>query len=193
MNIKMLKSALAGLALSVSGLANAGLIYLDMDTAETGANLGTSPLVTSEGTVTFSGDFRANSCSDDEFIAAGASGGCLNGGNGAELIFDFAVSNFEFIYGGNIGNITVTAFNLQNIIVDTFFQADTYTGQPAGPVSLSGNDIYKITWNDTSGSYAVLDNINITTSSIPEPSTLAIFALGMIGLTSRRSKVVNKK
>jgi hypothetical protein len=34
----------------------------------------------------------------------------------------------------------------------------------------------------------VLDDVVISTTSVPEPSTLAIFALGMIGLASRRFK-----
>jgi hypothetical protein len=33
-----------------------------------------------------------------------------------------------------------------------------------------------------------LDNLNVSTIDVPEPSTLAIFALGMIGLASRRFK-----
>ena len=189
MNMNYVKTLLAMFMFSLSAVANASLIYLDMDSAATGANLGSSPLVTPEGTITFTGDFRtAGNCPDNEFIAAGASGGCLNGGNGGVLSFDFLASAFEFIYGGNGGNITVTAFNLQNGIVDTFFQASTASGQLAGPVTLSGQGISRITWNDTLGTYAVLDNISIRTSSIPEPSTLAIFVLGMMSLTLRKVK-----
>ena len=37
------------------------------------------------------------------------------------------------------------------------------------------------------------DNIHVVTANIPEPSTLAIFALGVLALASRRSLLIKKK
>jgi hypothetical protein len=58
--------------------------------------------------------------------------------------------------------------------------------------SLQGVEIDKIliTMVSTSQLHGVIDNVVMTKipSVVPEPSTLAIFALGIIGLTSRRFK-----
>jgi hypothetical protein len=79
----------------------------------------------------------------------------------AELSFDFDVTSITFIYGGNFGEITVTAFNSGGGIVDQFFQASTGTGEPAGPVTIAGEGIRRLHWADPSGSFAPLDNIKI--------------------------------
>jgi hypothetical protein len=72
-----------------------------------------------------------------------------------------------------------------NIVVKHTFNIDTslLTGNDTVFLKINSptrNDGY---WLD----YAEL-TISTTSSSIPEPSTLAIFALGMIGLASRRFK-----
>jgi hypothetical protein len=50
-------------------------------------------------------------------------------------------------------------------------------------VADGGDNVYDSTVFIQAGSFSDID-----TTSVPEPSTLAIFALGIVGLTSRRFK-----
>lgn len=180
----MLLTLLLGMCLNV----NAAVIYLDMDTAATGSGLGSGPLVTSEGAITFTGEFRTTG--DPDFIAAGSSGNVLDiDANGAMLDFGFDVSSFEFIFGGNSGEFDIVARDALNNIVDSFYQASTGDGQFAGPVTLSGVGIRSIFWNDTQGSFAPIDNITITTGEVPAPLPLALMGIGVIALGFTRRKV----
>ena len=171
------------LLMCAASLAHATMITLDADTPATGSNLDVSPLVTTEGTITFSGEIT--NLTDPEFTAAGASGNNFDIlGNGALLSFDFDVSSFTFIYGGNTGEFDIVARDILNNPVDSFFQASTDDGEPAGPETLSGTGIRSIFWNDTQGVFAPIDNITITTSStpVPGPMTILLFALGLAGI-----------
>jgi len=188
MNVKMLKRAFAGLILSVSSLANAGLIYLDADTVSTGSTLISSSLITSLGTVNFSGEIR--NTSDNDLIAAGSVGNVFDiNDNGALFTFDFDATSITFIFGGNTGIFNMVAKDILGNTVDSFFTDDTGDGATAGPITLSGIGIRSLYWEDPGYSFAAIDNVWISnTSDIPEPSTLAIFALGIMGLASRKFK-----
>ncbi|MFT7679878.1 MAG: hypothetical protein ACI8QC_003883, partial [Planctomycetota bacterium] len=132
------------------------------DTPATGSLLQTTPLVTAHGTITFAGEVRPTS--DPEFAAAGSVGDVFDivGTNSdATLMFDFDVTSFEFIYGGNSGSILVEALDAGGNVVDSFFQASTDAGEPAGPAVLSGFGIRSVTWTDPGFSFAALDNIVI--------------------------------
>jgi len=131
------------------------------------------PWVVTHGTITFDG--QINTYGDDpDFLSAGASGNTLDipdGRNWAELSFDFDVDFVEFIYGGNVGNITVEARDKDGAVITSFYQADTYGGKPAGPITLSGPGIRSLYWKDTSilpwkgplsTKFAALDNILLT-------------------------------
>lgn len=174
----------------LSGVANAGVIYLDADSASSGLNLGTTPLITSYGTISFSGEITA--LVDPEFTAAGASGNNFDiVGGGATLSFDFDISSFEFIFGGNIGEFSIIAADIFNNTIDSFYQPSTNTGEFAGPLTLSGAGIRSIFWNDTQGNFAPIDNITITTTSVPEPSSIILLGLGLAGLGfSRKIRAV---
>ena len=62
-------------------------IYLDADTPSTGSDLGTNPLVTPYGTITFVGDIETSD--DDDTVAAGSTGFMFDGAgsNPAERLF----------------------------------------------------------------------------------------------------------
>jgi len=139
-------------------------LYLDADAPVTGSNLVTTPLVSPLGTTTFIGELTVGV--DPEMTAAGAQGNNFDIAGAqpnatAEFNFNFDVDAVTFIYGGNAGEIRVEARNAANAIVDTFYQADTGAGQPAGPQILAGTGIRKLRWLDTTGSFAPLDNVRI--------------------------------
>jgi len=130
------------------------------------------PWVVADGTISFNGQINDDG-GDPEFIAAGASGNTFDipdDSNWAKLSFDFDVDFVEFIYGGNMGNITVEAKDNVGALVDSLYQADTFDGQPAGPVTLAagpvtldGSGIRSLHWKSTSlhNSFAALDNITL--------------------------------
>ncbi len=173
--------------------SNAGLIYLDGDTAATGLGLGSSPMTTSFGDITFRGEFRTGG-SDPEFVAAGSTGNVfdIDGSSTASFTFDFDVTSFSFIFGGNTGSFDVVAKDSIGNIVDSFFQQSTNAGQFAGPVALVGQGIRSIEWNDIPFSYAPMDNITIMTASVPEPATTALLIAGLAGVVATR-KAKNHK
>ncbi len=164
----------------------AATILLDADTPATGSLLGTVPLVTPYGTITFDGEIRDRDA-DPDFNAAGAFGNVFDIYNApiqtAKLSFDFAVQSVTFIYGGNAGDILVEARDAFDMVVDSFYQASTGNGQPAGPVTLSGSGIRSLYWEDTvSGmNFAPLDNIGL--SVIPAPGAILLGSIG-VGIVS---------
>jgi hypothetical protein len=139
-------------------------IYLDADSPATGSLLETTPLVTPFGTITCP-QVEVRSSVDPEALAAGSAGDCFDIVNApvsaAEMTFDFDVTSVTFLYGGNIGGIRLEARDGGGIPVDTFFQADTGAGQPAGPATVSGPGIRSLYWEDPGGNYAYLDNLEI--------------------------------
>jgi hypothetical protein len=188
-----------GLCLSVATTSfGAPTVFLDADTPATGSLLGTQPLVTPYGTITLVYGQIRDRDNDLEFNAAGASGNVFDilgpgdsppGDQHAELSFDFDVLSVMFIYGGNEGSILVEARDASSTVLDSFYQAYTDEGQPAGPVTLSGLGIRSLYWKDTvSGmSFAALDNITLTTI-IPAPGAIALGSIGVafVGWLRRR-------
>jgi len=99
----------------------------------------------------------------------------------ATLDFDFDVSSFTFIFGGNSGSFSIYAMDEDGNTLDYYYQRSTAVGEFAGPWTLTGQGIRQIEWSDHGGwSYAPIDNITIVASThIPEPSSLAFFLLGV--------------
>ncbi len=155
-------------------------IFLDADTPTTGSVL---PLVTPYGTINFRGEIVDHT--DPEFTAAGALGYSfdIDGSDTAELTFGFDIASATFIYGGNSGIIRLYARDAGGGVVDSFYQADTYHGMPAGPETVAGNGIRSLYWEDPGNDFCALDNISIV---VPEPATLALLALGGLAVIRRR-------
>ncbi|MEZ6015801.1 MAG: hypothetical protein R3F49_11845 [Planctomycetota bacterium] len=154
----------AALALSSAISTAQTQVYLDADTPATGSLLQTQPLLTALGTIRFVGEVRATS--DPELAAAGSVGNVfdINAPNSdAELFFDFDVAAITFIYGGNTGGILLEARDAAGAVVDSFYQADTNAGQPAGPETLMGAGIRSLYWVDPGFSFAAIDNVTIDT------------------------------
>jgi len=210
MNIKMLKAALAGLVLSVSGFVNAGLIY------DNGSAIGDSFRCAEtsgvcSGTWTLFDDFIV---SDDSNITSITWTAILYGGladynfsniwiydndpvfNSGSLLFSHSGAG-TLVANGLINNaydISLTGFS-EMLTSGTYWLGIQHnTTSNYGTVARSGNPINATQWqNSGSGSkYAsqpeLAFRINGIPTDVPEPSTLAIFALGIMGLASRRYK-----
>lgn len=164
MNIKILKAAVVGLVLSVSGFANAGLIYVGSYVVTDGDTWPSNP---------------------DVYSAIEA----------AEVVFGAAVGGDYLISinGDDINDISLTAWyaviGTGPSIFDQNYSLDTNLDGYGGSGWEAGDDVSAYV-ND--GFFSDLEGINYvffeTDAQIPEPSTLAIFGLALMGLASRRFK-----
>lgn len=254
MNIKMLKAALAGLVLSVSGFANAGIIY----TTVSGNGFGT--IDTETGATTLIGNSGYSGTYGNAFDLDGSLFATITNNSLATVNMTTGVSTIIGAFGTGIyaidfdtyGNlfglgtngdlyqinktnaaktlIGNTGFNgamdiafdsLNNLYATTsgrLYTVDVNTGGTLTNVGISSgsatmglmfdeNDVlWASTYSSSSNWYTVntstgLANLEYSNklsfahggdiyvaASVPEPSTLTIFALGIMGLASRRFK-----
>lgn len=176
------------------GTVEAGFITLDFETAATGRDLPTSPLLTSLGTIatSVSGGML---WTPDISSNTGMSGYSLEHQQSmepdfAQLAFDFDVSSITFLYAGDVlGQFLAQALDASLAVVDSYFDPDTANDLPGGPVTLSGAGIRYFRFYDPDFYYgwAVVDDMTIT-GAVPEPTTLALFTLGLSGMGVLRRK-----
>lgn len=174
MNKKLLKTFVAGVALVVSGMANAGLITVSQQLSggpdETTLNFAydLSSVDWSQNQVTFAewviGSTINDSAGDDFFEFEGVSFGTST----------FTYSNGESSEGNYF--FDVTSLVVSELLSSTIMNATIVTSD------------YDGFWDDSVTWYTKLNVTyeNKFASEVPEPSTLAIFALGFIGLASRK-------
>ena len=194
---KVFKAAFAGLIIITSSLANAGLIErIDFDSNASefdftgltnGAiNVGDGNLSISNGTVNVNvsvGDVIAPSYYD---------------GNDSSVIrFDFVsqISAFGLDFTSYNQDTTLSLFDISNNLVESFTistsEQVSCANELCGYVGIdTGSNLVSYATIDTplNGHELYIDNIIYQTAEIPEPATLAIFVLGLAGLTSRRLK-----
>jgi hypothetical protein len=210
MKFDIFKMAFAGLILMASSVANAGLI---LDTSSGRAvtdqrswNLGWSFSVSSQLSIDGLGLFDTGA--DGFSNQSGYEVGLWNN-NGGALLTSVIVDNSATSYGSvsNLGqwffaDISELVLDVGSYTIGYFRPANTDTWLlDATLVGLNSN----ITFGDRleSRDASLAQPFNVTGNSdghfgpnlrvvdsqpVPEPSTLAIFALGMIGLASRRFK-----
>ncbi len=198
MNIKMLKAAIAGLVLSASGFANAGLVEFE-DIITSGTYLSTSGPDTVDGMVfSYSGSayFMENYHTTDSAAPVDPTGSLFtyqntfitmtkDGGSSFDLnSFDAGIylnqadALINVVGTYNIGGTVSEAFNISPNAWNTFTFSDTWS------------DLASVTFQMIGSSFIQYDNIAYNNQSVdvPEPSTLAIFALAILGLASRKVK-----
>ena len=188
--------SLALFALTAGQSEAAPIVFLDGDTPATGSLLPGTPLVTPFGTVNLSGALTVPPAEDIDMTALGSLGRKFAGNATfpvGVLSWDFDVQEISLLYGGNLGGITVEALNAANVVLDTFTQADTTDGMPAGPLTLTGLGIRSLRWFDpvATNTFAIVDNVSLNVT--PEPGSLilcgiAFSCLGAGGLKRRRKK-----
>lgn len=206
MNNKFMKMAFAGLVLTVSGLANAGLIDFDFDSD--GNSILPNTSITNQYQswgVTFAGYedgglVNINAAPDPDGVTApsgtnvltncsDASGICP--GNRADIIdifFATSVSNISLMLdtlGGD--SVTFELFDFNNVLLET--QTITSFSSTYVPVLFTASGVSRVRGLQPNDDWAwAMDDLSFIVNEVPEPSTLAIFALGLLGLASRRFK-----
>ena len=204
MNIKMLKAAVAGLVLSISGFTNAGIIFDDSTAGEL--------TVSWDETYTLS---SSNFINDYLFLVVE---NAFNTEDGAGWLPESNIEQYGSINGGTsflLGDwygwqyrggpefdydTRDLVFGLTSSSMSTFNIGDEFTWSGMMTFSTDGN-VFRLADNVndfTTTSYLANDNgrhsltsettINLASVDVPEPSTLAIFALGIMGLAARRFK-----
>jgi len=220
MNMKMLKAAIAGLVLSLSGFANAGLIGVDLTSASNQWTVNTSNnwtlgyefSISSEMNVSALGFWDLNSSFGNSSVGLWDSNGILVGSvnSNSATVNTFATSNNHGTWNFMDINLTLAAgtYNLGSwsetgmeytynpsssmnseyinsaiTITNTSEKSGGFFQNPtdhfANPINLAGIFGANIMFDDS--------------VQVPEPSTVAIFAISIIGLVSRRLLLVNKK
>ena len=210
MNTKLLKSALAGLALSVSSLANAGLIISgDIYTFDADADgsaddslisqvtfdvtAGTQLLIDSlvwESTgVDLNGDGELTGFDNYMHLLSGTTSLTSNddaplGDDGSVHSYDSQISYFFETAGTFMVTVGQLSYSTEEAL-QGYDENRTYSDYNG--LGLNHGD-WQLTFNTTSGSVSNVNHANSDFVPVPEPSTLAVFALGIMGLASRRFK-----
>jgi len=188
MNIKMLKAALAGLILSVSSFANAGLITFDDVTPNSFQDTTFNDFTLYEGSV---GDWSTNYGIHEAY--SGTQNMVNHNGNGFGLL-TYNLGTFDFISAffhqdNRVPSRAVTSLFGLDENGNTIYSTNITTTNDWTKHSFSWTGITSLKWTASSANIGIDDfEYSVADASVPEPSTLAIFALGIMGLASRRFK-----
>jgi hypothetical protein len=198
MNNKMLKMAFAGLVLSISGFANAGLITtgfsgnmscgscgnffdvtifdsdITLESLEVNIGSAQADILVYLKSGTYTG-FESNAASWTLMSTSSVTGQ----GQGFSTFVD--IMNFTLSANSNYGMYIMQTVdeNYYDGISQTISNSDLQLSLGTSGINNFSTILYSPrTWNGT---------INYT-AEVPEPSTLAILGLGLMGLASRRFK-----
>jgi len=178
MYLKQLTAAFAALALSVSGFANAGIIEYNFEFHLNGESYLTGSFIAEDlnfDNLIMDDELVSLSFANDSYSLIEHSFNADNDDN-----FNFDITSELFLLGGN--SYTETGQRWNSGGTGFAFEA----GSNCAGILLSG-DFQGCDASPASNIFQVTSSV-----SVPEPSTLAILAFGIIGLASRRSKVISK-
>ncbi|MGB3725778.1 MAG: PEP-CTERM sorting domain-containing protein [Glaciecola sp.] len=197
MKNKFLKGLVAGFALLLSGIANAGLITLsEFDATATTydfSGLTDGATTVGDGFLTVSNG-EVISINEGSLIAPAY----YDGEDSSVIRFDFLtlVSAIGLDFYVNDQPTTLSIFDSTDSLIESITISNiglpTSTGFPYGFIGVNaGANLISYATVDTPliGNELVVDNIIYqSTTEVPEPSTLAVFTLGLMGLASRKLK-----
>ena len=176
-------------ALMFSSLACSAVISLDFNTAATGANLGSSPLVTPAGTVSLSAIGTGTaSIAPNGHPSNGIEHVQVNETDRALLSFSFNVSSITFDFAGEGGgNFLAEALDIGGGVLASFsFTNTSCTGScfDASNVVLTGVGIRAFRFADTpaGANISFVDNVRLETSTVTEPTSVVLTGLALLGL-----------
>ena len=191
MKNKLLKGIIASIALSISGLANAGIIVTYYDD---GSDLvfnysGSWDTVTSTG-AGYSGKYIDSNALADSFMAF--NGGYSRIANNITWTQTLGSGIFSNNFGSKSGSMIGDTFGLHFISQSNVYLYAS-TGYQAGDIltgtlTIANTSVAGVGLADASYNFGQYGTVDFRSASVPEPSTLAIFALGIMGLASRRFK-----
>ncbi len=183
MNVKMLNAAIAGLVLSISGYANAGLIgqsiYGCTNSVYSTGNVSVDSGLCNSGAVSFETISVIQDGPSEFFL-------------GNDRVVDFTADTISLTFT-NVGSASPDLFIFTNLW-DAFPLIEVTGLQLISSNSLNvittfnANSIGLLANSPRAGNETVTFRILTNETSIPEPSTLVIFALGIMGLAARRFK-----
>lgn len=196
MNLKMLKTTLAGLVLSVCCFANAGLISIDeTQLIDAQSVYDEGILLTSFGDVLLQSNQSMSNQYDIRFDVLSTSNILIfeladvndinyiiimQQNNGVDLYDNTLVSNIN-----GLGEIEL-AFYFENSLSNFYISMRSWFQTP------KLDDLYinsGITIENVRFGHYEFAAQNNNSTNVPEPSTLAIFVLGIVGLVSRRFNI----
>lgn len=192
MKFYFLKAAFAGLILTVSGLTHATLI-LAGGTGTTGAGnilLTSGTVVDVTNPAYFSG--ATTPASDWVWDLADSNGS----GSPLEFTFSFSLTSFDLptavltgLWGiDNVGTVSLNGnilSDLPDVITNNFNVLHAFSAGPGSSAFIAGLNVLSFNVENRGGPGAFRASVRV---DVPEPLTIAILGLGLMGIVSRRFK-----
>lgn len=164
---------------------------IDFD-GQSDATFGTLTL----GGVTFSGiggNLRTDNSYPNQYNVRGAHYLDNNAGSTSGIRFDFAttLSAFAFNWGASDYQWTLAAYDASNTLIESFNVPITSGSNAGDYIGLANSGMaYATLTTGQSGDWVFVDNFTIAESgsTVPEPVSLALVSLGLVGLGVTRRK-----
>ncbi|WP_259366372.1 MULTISPECIES: PEP-CTERM sorting domain-containing protein [unclassified Colwellia] len=198
MKFKFLNVTLAVLIISICSSANAGLIQLaDFDVSATTIDFSDATLNSStytNGIFSITGGNITNNTINTSIFGLNYSTQTNSNPGVFRLDFSSFISAIGMNVHYNSSDVSLRLFDINDVLLESSLSSPTQYSTISGFVGLNtgaNNIAYALI--DVPGRVNIhdlyMDNVVYQrVTDVPEPSTLAIFALGMMGLASRRFK-----